>query len=52
MIEVKMFNGKWRILVHEEWQFKEYKEFMDCLGELIEYKNKFGRWRGDKDGRV
>jgi hypothetical protein len=44
MISIKMFQGKFRILVGEEvWEFENVKDMKFVLETLIDLKDKYGR---------
>lgn len=44
MIEVKMFESKWRIgIVNELFEFQSEQEMKETLDKLIEFKSKFGK---------
>ena len=43
MIQIKQFNGKFRLIIsNEEWEFKDVKEFKENLNKIIDLKDKFG----------
>lgn len=43
MISIKMFNGKWRLIItNEEWEFKDDDAFEKTLLQILRLKNTFG----------
>ena len=51
MITIKMHQGKWRIIIGDEvWEFSNKQSCIDCLEDLMEFKDKFGRInKSDRD---
>jgi len=42
-LNITQFNGKWRICITEEWEFKTKQDFERCLKRLIDYKGTHGQ---------
>jgi len=44
MIQVLMYQGKWRIrIVDEEWEFEDNKRLEMILSQILSMKSKWGR---------
>ena len=49
MITIKMFNGKWRVVItDEEWEVSDRKKFDSMLKSLLDIKQTFGKLEGRK----
>lgn len=50
-ITIKQHGNDWRIIVAEEWEFKDDKKFEEALNQIIKLKKEFGKvkdFKGEK----
>jgi hypothetical protein len=45
MISIRMYDGKWRILINEEFEFECLNTLKDELNDLLRLKDIYGRIR-------
>lgn len=53
MIQIRMWNDKWRLQIGDEvWQFDNKEKMLSVLEVLVEYKDEYGRLGKDRyEGR-
>jgi len=49
MIAIRQRDGKWEVEIREEkWQFETKQEMKDCLGSILDMKEKYGQLKKEE----